>query len=160
MKLLAYACASEKPKPRGDALKGVMANLKNSSNRKSSNIDNSKTATSDTVNFTDTLCGIVRNNSELFNMGRTCISGYISKNATIEMDKAIAINIMASAIENLGMNIVEAAEFAGQVCGHSGQIVRRWAFSFFTSISAYSCLEDVDDDLLVKNCPLNVEHHL
>ena len=31
------------------------------------------------------------------------------------MDKAIAINVMATAIENLSMNIVEAAEFAGQV---------------------------------------------
>ena len=70
---------------------------------------------------------------------------HLKKNVTTEMDKAITINIMASAIENLGMSIVEAAEFAEQVCGHSDQTVRRWAFSF-TPISAYSCLEDVDDD--------------
>ena len=69
---------------------------------------------------------------------------------TIEIDKAIiiAIDVMANVIEILSMNIVEAAEFAAQVCGHSGQTVRRWAFSFFTSISAYSCLEDVDDDFI------------
>ena len=72
------------------------------------------------------------------------------------MDIAIAINVMATAIGNLSMNIVEAAEFAGQVCGHSGQTVRRWAFSFFTSISAYSCLEDVDDDFI--NAELSSEH--
>ena len=69
-------------------------------------------------------------------------------NVTIEMDKAIPINVIATAIENLSMNIVEAAESAGQVCGHSGQTVHRWAFSFFTSISAYSCLEDVHDDFI------------
>ena len=74
--------------------------------------------------------------------------GIFKKNVTIEMDKAIAINVMATATENSSMNIVEAAEFAGQVCGHSGQMVCRWAFSFFTSISAYSCLEDVDDDFI------------
>ena len=82
--------------------------------------------------------------SELFNIGRACISGYISKNVTIGMDKAITINVMAT----FSMNIVEVAEFAGQVWGHSGQTVRRWAFSFFTSVSAYSCLEHVDDDFI------------
>ena len=60
-----------------------------------------------------------------------------------EMDKAIAINVMANAIENSSMNVLEAAEFA-RTCRHSGQTVGRWALSF-TSISAYSCLEDVDD---------------
>ena len=109
---------------------------KNISNRKSN--FNTDTATSNTVNFTDTLCGIVKNNPELFNSGRACISGYISKNVTTEMDKAIAINVMATAID-LSMNIVEAAEFAGQMCGHSGQTVHRWAFSFFTSMKALKC---------------------
>ena len=75
---------------------------------------------------------------------------------TIEMDKAIiiAINVMANAIEILSMNIVEAAEFAAQVCGHSGQMVSRWAF--FTSISAYYCLEDVDNDFISEE--LSSEH--
>ena len=66
-----------------------------------------------------------------------------TKNVAKEMDKAIAINVMANAIENSSMNIVEAAEFA-QVCRDSVQTVGRWVFSL-TSISAYSCLKDVDD---------------
>ena len=36
------------------------------------------------------------------------------------------------------------------MCGHSAQSVHRWAFSFFTSMSAYSCLEDIDDTFVVK----------
>ena len=59
MKLQAYACESyEKLKPRGNALKGAMGKQKKISNRKS-NL-NTDSATSNTVNYTDTLCGIVR----------------------------------------------------------------------------------------------------
>ena len=84
-----------------------MGTPKNISNRKSNS--NTDTATSNTVNLIDTLCGIIK---ELFNIGRACISGFISKNVTTEMDKAIAINVVATATEKLCMNIVEAAEFA------------------------------------------------
>ena len=49
VKLQAYACASEKLKPLGDALKGSMEKLKNASSRKSSNTENSKTTVTQSI---------------------------------------------------------------------------------------------------------------
>ena len=62
---------------------------------------------------------------------------------TFETKKSIAINVMISMMTDLKYGIVEAAEIAGKVCGYSTERVRKWAFSLFTSMAVYSCLDDM-----------------
>ena len=55
---------------------------------------------------------------------------------------------MISMMSNLKYGIVEAAEMAGKICGSSTELVRKRAFSLFTSMAVYSCLDDIDDDFI------------
>ena len=71
----------------------------------------------------------------------------MSKNVSWEVQKAIAIQIMAEAMTELNMGIVEAAKFAASCTGFSQEVVRRWAFVYFCTLSQHpGSLEDVDID--------------
>ena len=60
-----------------------------------------------------------------------------SKNVSWELQKAIAIQIMTSAMTTLNKGIVDAAKFAATTTGFSHEVIRRWAFGYFTVISEY-----------------------
>ena len=96
----------------------------------------------------DSLLHIFKNNPTLFDKGRECVAGYIDRNITFEIKKAIAINVMTSAMANLNCGIVQAAELAAHISGYSSERAQKWAFSLFTSMALHSCLEDIDDEIV------------
>ena len=49
----------------------------------------------------------------------------------------------------LGMGVVQAANFAGTLTGFSGQVVWRWASALFVTLAQYpGSLDDVDDSFI------------
>ena len=67
----------------------------------------------------------------------------MSKSVSWEVQKAIAIQTMTEAMTELDMGIIEAAKFAASATGFSHEVVRRWAFAFFCTLSLYpGSLED------------------
>ena len=54
-----------------------------------------------------------------------------------EVQKALAIQIMSSAMTELGKGIVDAAKFAAATTGFSQEVVRRWACAYFTALDQY-----------------------
>ena len=109
--------------PRGDASKGgkIKAKLAKNSSKPGNN----------------TLHCIFTKQRELFDKGQECINDFVSKNVSWELEKAIAIQIMTSAMTTLNKGIVDAAKFAATTTGFSHEVIRRWAFGYFTAISEY-----------------------
>ena len=66
-----------------------------------------------------TLYSIYTKDRELFDMGREQIGNFISKNVSWEVQKALAIQIMTSAMTELGKGILDAAMFAAATTGFS-----------------------------------------
>ena len=73
---------------------------------------------------------------ELFDKGQEYICNFVSKNVSWEVQKALAIQIMTSAMTELGKGIIDAAKFATATTSYS-QVVCRWAFSYFTALNQY-----------------------
>jgi hypothetical protein len=88
-------------------------------------------------------------NKALFNQGKEFVSKYVSRNISWEVQKATAIQTMTTAMTELGLGVVQAADFAGTLTGFSGQVVRRWASAFFVTLAQYpGSLDDVDDSFI------------
>ena len=88
-------------------------------------------------------------NKILFNQGKEFVTKYVSRNVSWEVQKAIAIQTMTTAMTELGMGVVKAANFADTLTGFSGQVVRRWASAFFVTLTEYpGSLDDVDDSFI------------
>ena len=86
---------------------------------------------------------------ELFGKGQEYICNFVSKNVAWEVQKAVAIQIMTSAMTELGKGFVDAAQFATATTGFFQEVVRRWAFSYFTDLNQYpGSLDDVDLDFI------------
>ena len=77
------------------------------------------------------------NDRELFDKGQECIGNSVSKNVSWDVQKALAIQIMTSAMTVLGKGIVEAAKFAAATTGFSQEVIRRWTFSYFSALAEY-----------------------
>lgn len=75
----------------------------------------------------------------------------MSRNVSWEVQKAIAILTMTSAVTDLRMEVVQAANFAGNL---TGQIVRRWASALFVTLAEYP--GDVGDSFI--ELELSSEH--
>ena len=120
---------------RGDPVKG--AKEKATVKRKTSNISN------------DTLYRIYTSQRELFNKGQELINNFVSKNVSFDIQKAIAIQLMTSAMTELGKGIIEAAKFAATVTGFSSEVVRRWAFVYFSNLVQHpGSTDDIDLEYL------------
>jgi hypothetical protein len=88
---------------------------------------------------------IYTNNKELFTKGQQCISDFIARNVSWEIQKVMAIQMMTAAMTELGKGIVKASKFAAAVIGFSHEVVRRWAFAYFGNLSEYSgSLDNID----------------
>ena len=97
---------------------------------------------------TCTLYNIYTKDRELFDKGQEYICNFVSKNVSWEVQKALAIQIMTSAMTELGKGIVDAAKFAAATTGFSQEVVRRWAFSYFTALNQYpGSVDDLDNTL-------------
>lgn len=69
------------------------------------------------------------------------VSKYVCRNVSWEVQKAIAIQTMTTAMTALGMGVVQAANFAGVLTGFSGQVVRRASALFTTLINTLGHLK-------------------
>ena len=91
-----------------------------------------------------TLQHIYKRERAFFDKGQEYICNFVSKNVSWEVQKVVAIQIMTSAMTELGQGIVDATKFAAATTGFS-QEVRRWAFSYFTVLNQYpGSLHDLD----------------
>ena len=86
---------------------------------------------------TYTLYNIYTKDRDLFDKGQEYTCNFVSKNVSWEVQKALAIQIMTSAMTELGKGIVHAAKFAAATTGFSQEVNRRWAFSYFTALNQY-----------------------
>ena len=121
---------------RGDPAKGGKAHAKIVQRK-----DNQESAC--------TLYSVFTKNKTLFNQGKEFVSKYVSRNISWEVQKAIAIQTMTTAMTELGVGVVQAANFAGTLTGFSGQVVRRWASALFATLAQYpGSLDDVDDSFI------------
>ena len=93
---------------------------------------------------------VFTNNRVLFNQGKEFVNKYVSRNVSWELQKAIAIQTMTTtAMTELGIGVVQAANFAGILTGFSGQVIRRWASALFVTLAQYpASLDDVDDNFI------------
>ena len=60
---------------------------------------------------------------------------YIQKNASYEVQKAVAVSLMATAMTTFGQDITNAARVASEYTQFSEQTVRKWAFSYFVGLN-------------------------
>ena len=98
---------------------------------------------------TRTLYSIYTKDRELFDKGQEYIINFVSKNVSWVVQKALAIQIMTSAMTELGKGIVDAAKFAATTTGFSQEVVRRWAYAYFTALDQYpGSLNDLDLDFI------------
>ena len=96
-----------------------------------------------------TLYGIYTHDRELFDQGQEYIGNFVSKNVTWEVQKAIAIHTMTSAMTVLGKGVVEAAKFAAATTGFSQEVIRRWACAFYSALDHYpGSISDIDLDFI------------
>ena len=92
---------------------------------------------------------IYTNNKELFAKGQQCINNFIARNIFWEIQKAMAIQMMTAAMTELGKGIVGASKFSAAVTGFSHEVVRRWTFAYFSTLSQYpGSLDDIDDQFV------------
>ena len=72
--------------------------------------------------MTCTLYNMFTKDRELFDKGQDYISNFVSKNVYWEVQKALAIQIMTSAMTELNKGIVDAAKFAAATTGFSQKV--------------------------------------
>ena len=62
------------------------------------------------------------------------LMSYIQRNASCEVQKAVAISMMATAMTQLGCSITRAAQIACDCTQFSQETVRRWANCYFVGL--------------------------
>ena len=82
-----------------------------------------------------TLYSIFKNSREAFDLGAGMLLSYIQKNASYEVQKAVAVSLMATAMTTFGQDITNAARVASEYTQFSEQTVRKWAFSYFVGLN-------------------------
>ena len=118
---------------RGDPVKGVKEKARQASK----------------VTSNDTLYRVYTNDRELFNKGQQLINNYVSKNVSFEIQKALSIQLMTTAMTELEKGIVEASKFAATVTGFSSEVVRRWTFAYFSNLAQYpGSIDDIDHEYM------------
>ena len=76
-----------------------------------------------------TLVQLMHDKSMISDISETLLA-YTQRNVSFEIQKAIAITIMTTAIAKWGCSIVEAASRAADCCRFNTERVRQWAFVF------------------------------
>ena len=75
------------------------------------------------------------------------LAGYVQRNVSFEIQKALAINIVAIAISKWQCGIMEATKRAGDCCGFNAETVRRWISTFVRNMNMCS-LNEMNDDCI------------
>ena len=91
------------------------------------------------------------------NISETLLA-YTQRNVSYEIQKAIAITIMATAVIKWNCSIVEAVNRAADCSGFNEKIVRRWA-SEFCNITSTCPLDDMSDECITDILSSGRGHH-
>ena len=83
---------------------------------------------------------------------------YTQRNVSFEIQKAIAITIMTTAIAKLGCSVVDAASRAADCMGFSTERVRKWACAFINS-TPMDPTGNPTDECLTDRLSSNHGHH-
>ena len=84
--------------------------------------------------ITATLSSVFKKGKTAFDTGAGMLMSYIQRNASYEVQKSVAISIMATAMTKWGQNITSAAQTASECTQFSPETVRRWATSYFIEL--------------------------
>ena len=95
-----------------------------------------------------TLHSVFHNSRVTFDIGAGMLMSYIQRNASYEVQKAVAISIMATAMTD--HNITEASQISSDCTQFSPAVVRKWAMSFFIELQEMIQVspENVTDELI------------
>lgn len=87
-----------------------------------------------------------------FHTGMQCLQRYIERTVGIEVQKAMALKVVATAMTKWDETVTEATHRAADVTGFSHEAICQWAHSFFINMALLNQpSEDIED---------NVEHEL
>ena len=87
------------------------------------------------------------------------LAGFIQRNVSFEVQKAIAINMMVTALVDWNCTILQAAQHAADCCGFNTETVRLWATALISEASTCS-VEEINDDEHITQClESNRGHH-
>ena len=131
--------------PRGNPSAGVAA--------KQSSATSSAEAVETPVQMDEaeikTLRSVFNNNRSAFDTGAGMLISYLQRNASYEVQKAVAISIMATAMAKWDHSITSAAQIAAECTQFSQVTVRRWAMSFFVELQEmFQSPDNVTDELI------------
>ena len=88
---------------------------------------------------------------------KACQDSY--NDVSYEVQKAMAINVMVTALQRWNCTILEAAKYAADCCGFSSECIRRWASAYTVTASACSTDELNDDEYITDNLSSHRGHH-
>ena len=78
------------------------------------------------------------------------LDGFLQRNATYELQKAVVIKIMVTALLKWNCTILEAARYASDCCGFNTETVRLWAASYISLASACT-VDEINDDEVIND---------
>ncbi len=132
---------------RGDPSKGGQVRYTNVMDTVNISEDSINLRSEDSIN----LRSMKQTQPRVFKEGGERLEQYIEKNTTAEVQKAFALVIFGKCVTTFKMGIIEATEAASKFSGFSGEVIRRWAMNVFAEFfGSVSCVEDVDDEDLIK----------
>ena len=101
----------------------------------------------ETDNLT-TLFSVFKRSRAAFDAGASKLMSYIHKNASYEVQKAVTISLMVTAMTTWGYNITNASRLASEYSKFSQETIRRWASSYFVGVNNLyqACPENVTDE--------------
>ena len=97
-----------------------------------------------------TLCSAFQKSKNAFLKHAEQLMGFIQRNVSYEVQKVVAISIMATTMIQCDNNITEASEVAAQYTMLSKETIRKWTSSYFSDMIA-TCPENVTDEVIDRN---------
>ena len=82
------------------------------------------------------------------------LAGFIQRNVSFEVQKAIAINMMITALLEWNCTILQAAQHAANCCGFKPATVRLWATTPLLSEASTCSAEEFNDDEYITQCQI------
>ena len=103
---------------------------------------------SDSACSESTINVIFKKHEEVFKKGLDYLLSFIEQNASFELQKALGIVLMGTAMKDWGEGICDAAIKASQVSGYSDRTIRSWMQSYMQSI--FNVLSHGNEDITSK----------
>ena len=116
--------------PRGDPTAAVSA-------KQNTQTQSTPSETADVEAETDScasLCSIFGKSRGAFDKSASMLLSYIHRNASYEIQKGLAVSLMATAMTKWGYSITDAAQIASEYTDISPGTIRKWASSFFIGL--------------------------